>query len=59
MTKSKEKALEAMEVVLKQLSKFEYDIKDKDESRKAYPKVQARIEDLACELDALIKVYVK
>lgn len=59
MTKSKEKALQATRVVLEQLIKFEYDIKDVVESRKSYPKVQARIEDLACELDALIKVYVK
>lgn len=59
MTKSKEKALKATRVVLEQLIKFKYDIKDENESKKSYPKIQARIEDLACELDALIKVYVK
>lgn len=59
MTKSKEKALKATRIVLDQLIKFEYDIHDETEKKKAYPKVQAQIEDLACELDALIKVYVK
>jgi phosphoribosylaminoimidazole carboxylase (NCAIR synthetase) len=58
MTKSKEKALQATRVVLEQLIKFDYDISEIS-SRKPDPKIQARIEDLACELDALIKVYVK
>lgn len=49
MTKSKAKALEATRVVLEQL------IKLKCEDRE----IKEKIEDLACELDALIKVYVK
>ena len=58
MTKSKAKALEATRVVLEQLLKFKYDISD-EISFKPDPKIQARIEKLACELDALIYVYVK
>lgn len=58
MTKSKAKALEATRVVLNQLLKFNYEISD-EISFKPDPKIQARIEKLACELDAMIKVYVK
>lgn len=58
MTKSKAKALEATRIVLEQLIKFKYDISD-ELSFKPDPKIQAKIELLACELDAMIKVYVK
>lgn len=55
MTSTKKEVLQATRVVLENLRKM----KMIDSEFGDYKKEQEKISDLACELDALIKVYVK
>ena len=55
MTRTKEEVLKATRVVLENLQKMKMIEKEFGDHEKEWNKIA----DLACELDALIKVYVK
>jgi hypothetical protein len=59
MSKTKKEMQEAMLVVLKRLKKFEVEDAEFIKYQKFLDKEKEKIQNMACELAALINVYVK
>jgi tetrahydromethanopterin S-methyltransferase subunit G len=59
MSKTKKEMQDAMLVVLKNLKKFKVDEAEFEQNQKFYDKQKEKIQNMACELSALINVCVK
>lgn len=59
MSKTKKEMQDAMMIVLKNLKKFKVDEAEFDHNQKFYDKQKEKIQNMACELSALINVMVK
>ena len=59
MSKTKKEMQDAMMIVLKNLKKFKVDEAEFEKNQKFYDKQKEKIQNMACELSALINVMVK
>jgi hypothetical protein len=59
MSKAKKEMQDAMLVVMKNLKKFKVDEAEFDRNQPFYDKQKEKIQNMACELSALINVFVK
>jgi hypothetical protein len=59
MSKTKKEMQDAMLVVLQNLKTFKVDEAEFDRNQPFYDKQKEKIQNMACELSALINVFVK